>query len=79
MGQQHQASEADTLAALDALIAQNTPATFVSGNLDAKYTAIGEKLADGFDTHPAFAHIIVENAGHNVHFEQPAAFAELLR
>lgn len=79
MGQQHQASEADTLAALDALIAQNTPVTFASGNLDAKYTAIGEKLADRFDTHPAFTHIVVENAGHNVHFEQPAAFAELLR
>ncbi|MCI8367353.1 MAG: alpha/beta fold hydrolase [Eggerthellaceae bacterium] len=79
MGQQHQASEAETLAALDVLISQDIPVTFISGNLDAKYTAIGEKLADRFAARPAFAHIIVENAGHNVHFEQPAAFAELLR
>lgn len=79
MGQQQQACQADTLAALDRLMGnQNVPATFVTGTLDEKYSAIGRSLDRYFASQPLFTWREIANAGHNCHFEQPTAFAALL-
>lgn len=51
------------------------PATFISGAMDAKYTGLSGRMAglcrDGQS-------VIVENAGHNVHVEQPNAFVRCI-
>jgi 2-succinyl-6-hydroxy-2,4-cyclohexadiene-1-carboxylate synthase len=51
------------------------PALLVSGELDVKYLAIGERAAALL---PAARHAIVREAGHAVHLEQPEAFADLV-
>ncbi len=51
------------------------PALLISGELDVKYVAIGERAAALL---PAARHAIVRGAGHTVHLEQPEAFADLV-
>src|SRR5690606_35060340 len=46
------------------------PALLISGELDVKYVAIGERAAALL---PAARHAIVRGAGHTVHLEQPEA------
>lgn len=46
------------------------PTFFISGELDKKYSQIGKKYFS--------EHIIVKNAGHNVHLEQPDAYNQLI-
>ena len=79
LGQQHQASEAATLAALQHLMAaEGVPVAYIAGTLDEKYSAIGRKLAQHFAHQPLFTLHGIADAGHNTHFEQPAPFAALL-
>jgi 2-succinyl-6-hydroxy-2,4-cyclohexadiene-1-carboxylate synthase len=51
------------------------PALLVSGELDEKYRAIGERAAALL---PNGRHTIVAGAGHAVHLERPEAFAEVV-
>lgn len=47
----------------------------VSGEHDLKYTGINAELVKIF---PAANHIIIKNAGHNVHLEQPSSFINVI-
>lgn len=79
MGQQHQAYQADALAALDKLMSsEGVPVTFITGTLDKKYSALAHSLAKHFAAQPLFTWREIANAGHNSHFEQPSAFSALL-
>lgn len=51
------------------------PALLVSGELDVKYVAINTRMAELL---PAARHALIRGAGHAVHLEQPAAFAQLV-
>lgn len=51
------------------------PATVVVGERDAKFRAIGERLADGL---PHADLVVVPGSGHTVHLEAPAAVAEVV-
>lgn len=51
------------------------PTLIISGEHDAKYVAIGARMAAAM---PAARHVVVPGAGHTVHLEQPRAFRELV-
>ena len=51
------------------------PAVIVTGERDAKFRALGERLADGL---PDARLVVVPGAGHAVHLEAPAAVAEAI-
>lgn len=59
-----------------ALAAAEIPTLFLSGSFDVKYTQLGAELAAASD-HVRQA--VISGAGHNVHLEQPSAFAEAAR
>lgn len=48
---------------------------YVSGELDTKYTDIGQTI---FGVCENVSHVIVPNVGHNVHVEAPQAFNEIV-
>jgi 2-succinyl-6-hydroxy-2,4-cyclohexadiene-1-carboxylate synthase len=53
----------------------NFPVLLITGALDEKFTRINKELANQFlDAE----HKIIDDAGHNVHFENPEMFAETL-
>lgn len=52
------------------------PTLVVTGDLDEKFTALGEQLALGIAT---ATHERVEGAGHTLHLEKPEEFVSLLR
>jgi 2-succinyl-6-hydroxy-2,4-cyclohexadiene-1-carboxylate synthase len=47
----------------------------ISGDLDMKYTGINKELVKYF---PDASHVIIKNAGHNIHLEQPSLFANVI-
>ncbi len=47
----------------------------ISGELDLKYSKINSELSKLF---PDVQHIIIKNAGHNTHLEQPSSFADVI-
>jgi len=51
------------------------PALVLSGGLDPKYAVLGAQAAAAL---PHASHVVVPNAGHNIHLEQPKAFARAL-
>lgn len=51
------------------------PVLVVSGGRDAKYSALGERLAAGL---PNARHIVMDKCGHAPHLEAPAGFARHL-
>lgn len=53
------------------------PVLVVAGEKDAKFVALGERLAASIGTNALF--LLVPNAGHAVPFEQPLAFSTLVR
>jgi 2-succinyl-6-hydroxy-2,4-cyclohexadiene-1-carboxylate synthase len=53
----------------------NAITLLISGGLDFKYTGINTELVKNF---PSAKHVIVENAGHNVHLEQPSLFIDVI-
>jgi 2-succinyl-6-hydroxy-2,4-cyclohexadiene-1-carboxylate synthase len=53
------------------------PVLVVTGSLDSKYTALGERLVETIGSN-ARLHVI-EEAGHACHLEQPQAFIEAVR
>lgn len=53
------------------------PVLVVAGERDAKFTALGRRLADGIGPRAELA--LVPGAGHAAHLEAPAAFRALLR
>ncbi len=52
-----------------------TKTLLISGELDLKYTGTNAELVKIF---PAADHIIIKNAGHNVHLEQPLSFIKVI-
>lgn len=53
------------------------PVLVLAGEKDQKFVALGERLAAAIGTNALF--LLVPGAGHAVPFEQPAAFATLIR
>ncbi len=51
------------------------PALVLSGGFDPKYALLGARTAAAL---PRASHVVVPNAGHNIHLEQPEAFARAL-
>jgi 2-succinyl-6-hydroxy-2,4-cyclohexadiene-1-carboxylate synthase len=51
------------------------PALIISGELDRKYVEIGAAMAARM---PQARHVVVPDAGHTVHLEQPQAFNEIV-
>ena len=47
----------------------------ITGDLDTKYTLINSELLKQF---PAAEHVIVKNAGHNIHLEKPEDFIRVI-
>ena len=52
------------------------PVLLICGGLDQKYVEITKRMQE---MQPVFSRRIVPECGHNVHFEQPEKFAEILR
>jgi 2-succinyl-6-hydroxy-2,4-cyclohexadiene-1-carboxylate synthase len=59
----------------DRLSYLNVPALFIAGELDEKYRGTALRLASLLPNAEA---MVIPDAGHAAHFEQPAAFAELV-
>lgn len=72
-GAQHQADEADTLAALRTLGERGVPVLYLAGARDEKYAALAERVRQA-----GLPATLVSEAGHNVHLEQPAAYLRAL-
>jgi 2-succinyl-6-hydroxy-2,4-cyclohexadiene-1-carboxylate synthase len=51
------------------------PTLLISGELDKKYVQINQEMARSM---PKAEHLVVQNAGHNVHFEKPKIFTEIV-
>ncbi|MCP5207317.1 MAG: alpha/beta fold hydrolase [Hahellaceae bacterium] len=51
------------------------PVFYISGELDKKYCELGEQLSEGSCS---VQHHVFKQCGHNVHQQQPEAFAQLL-
>ncbi len=49
----------------------NTKVLLISGELDTKFTTLNKSIVKMF---PAAKHVIIKNAGHTVHLEEPAKF-----
>jgi 2-succinyl-6-hydroxy-2,4-cyclohexadiene-1-carboxylate synthase len=61
----------------DRLSVLTMPVLVLAGDDDAKFAALGRRLAEGIGVNASFA--VVAGAGHTAHLEQPAAFLALLR
>jgi 2-succinyl-6-hydroxy-2,4-cyclohexadiene-1-carboxylate synthase len=59
----------------DRLAAVKTPTLLIAGALDTKFVAINRDMADAM---PRAQLVIVPDAGHTVHLEQPAVFDRLV-
>jgi len=60
----------------DRLPSLTMPVLVIAGALDAKFVALGERLAA---TIPTAELAVIDGAGHTVHLEQPARFLDVLR
>jgi 2-succinyl-6-hydroxy-2,4-cyclohexadiene-1-carboxylate synthase len=60
----------------DRLPALRMPVLVLAGDQDAKFTAIGRRMAEAVGDNAVFA--TVPDAGHAAHLEQPAAFRRLV-
>lgn len=74
-GQHCQASEAESLAALACAAERGVRVVYVHGRLDEKYGAVAHRVAELV---PAARVECIVHAGHNVHLEQPEAFARVV-
>lgn len=61
----------------DRLHALEMPVLLVAGSLDAKFTALGRRMAEAIGENATFA--AIDEAGHTAHLEQPARFLALVR
>jgi 2-succinyl-6-hydroxy-2,4-cyclohexadiene-1-carboxylate synthase len=59
----------------DKLNKVNLPILLITGELDKKFCKINSEMVTQF---PNAKHILVENAGHNIHLEKPLEFVNLL-
>jgi 2-succinyl-6-hydroxy-2,4-cyclohexadiene-1-carboxylate synthase len=57
------------------LMSSKIPVFYISGALDKKYCDLGSKLSKGSRS---LQHHVFKQCGHNVHQQQPEAFAQLL-
>lgn len=54
----------------------NVPVLVVTGDLDTKFTALGDRLTERL---PRATHVRVADAGHTVHLEAPETFIDVVR
>lgn len=73
-GAHHQALQAETLAALLAVQKEGTAVVYMAGALDSKYCVVAERA-----NQVGLTAVIVSDAGHNVHLEQPEFFADYVK
>lgn len=57
-------------------VSTKTKSLLISGALDSKYCAVNQEMSK---LNPYSKHIIVQSAGHNVHFEEREIFIEYLK
>lgn len=74
-GQQFQAAKEEGLACLAKLPAQGIPVVYCAGALDLKYCAAADEVRAAA---PAAEVRVFPGAGHNIHLEDPEAFAGFL-
>jgi len=55
---------------------QQVQTTIITGELDDKFTHIGQEMNVEL---PFSEHVVIPNVGHNVHLEKPLAFTNVLR
>lgn len=60
----------------DELSGMNMPALLITGELDESHVATHAQMDASL---PNSRHIVVEKAGHNIHFERPRKFIEITR
>ncbi len=60
----------------DRLYRISCPVLLVTGQLDEKFSEINRKISQVF---PNAEHVIIGNAGHNVHLEQPQEFSRIVK
>ena len=70
-------SQPESIRVLCELAAQGIPISYLTGELDAKYRKVASALRA--ESQGAVSCRIVPGAGHNIHLEQPEAFAAILR
>ena len=70
-------SQPESIRVLCELAAQGIPLSYLTGELDAKYRKVASALRA--ESQGAVSCRIVPGAGHNIHLEQPEAFAAILR
>lgn len=58
------------------LVGLQIPTLIVSGSLDTKFTALAERMASLI---PRSQHVVISDAGHTVHLEQPEKFYDAVR
>lgn len=73
-GAHHQALQAETLAALLAVQKEGATVVYMAGALDSKYCVVAERA-----NQVGLTAVIVPDAGHNVHLEQPEFFADYVK
>jgi 2-succinyl-6-hydroxy-2,4-cyclohexadiene-1-carboxylate synthase len=59
----------------DLMINFQAPALLITGELDQKYTGISSGIAG---LSPGVTHVVIKNAGHNTHLEQPSLFIDVI-
>ncbi len=52
------------------------PTLLITGEEDKKFTSINTEMVKLI---PGAKHVVVENAGHNVHLEKPEVFVNLIK
>ena len=69
-------SQGESIRALCELAARGIPASYLAGELDAKYCKVASTLQA--ESQGAISCRVVPAAGHSIHFEQPEAFGAIL-
>ncbi|MGE5683057.1 MAG: 2-succinyl-6-hydroxy-2,4-cyclohexadiene-1-carboxylate synthase [Bacillota bacterium] len=59
----------------DSLMELNMKVLIITGSLDEKFTKIGSLMHEKL---PESRHVIIQDAGHNIHLEKPEVFLNLL-
>ena len=70
-------SQGESIRTLCELAAKGIPVSYLAGELDAKYCKVASTLQA--ESHDAVSCRAIPCAGHNIHLEQPEAFASILK
>lgn len=78
MGAHRQRTQAENLAVLRRVASPELPVLYLAGALDGKYRAVAALLSQNAAEGGVLEALVVPQAGHNVHLEQPGAFVGAL-